>query len=72
MFEWDDSKAKKNEAKHSISFVFATRAFDDENRITVVDDREARRWRDRFDYGEVRASYLSSYRPARLRPGLYH
>jgi len=46
MFEWDDAKAEKNEAKHSVSFIFATRAFEDENRITVIDDR--------FDYGEVR------------------
>ncbi|MEM9272263.1 MAG: BrnT family toxin [Cyanobacteria bacterium P01_F01_bin.143] len=46
MFEWDDAKAKKNEAKHSISFIFATRAFNDSNRITFVDNR--------FDYGEVR------------------
>lgn len=46
MFEWDDAKAEKNEAKHSVSFIFATRAFDDQNRITVIDDR--------FDYGEVR------------------
>ncbi|MEL6580576.1 MAG: BrnT family toxin [Cyanobacteria bacterium J06621_12] len=46
MFEWDDVKAKKNETKHSVSFIFATRAFDDENRITVIDNR--------FDYDEVR------------------
>lgn len=46
MFEWDDAKAEKNEAKHSVSFIFATRAFDDQNRITVIDSR--------FDYGEVR------------------
>lgn len=46
MFEWDSAKAEINEAKHSVSFIFATRAFDDENRITVIDNR--------FDYGEVR------------------
>ena len=46
MFEWDDGKAERNEAKHSVSFIFATRAFDDENRITVIDNR--------FDYNEVR------------------
>ena len=52
MFEWDDVKAKSNEAKHSVSFTFATRAFDDENIITVIDDR--------FDYGEVRYITLAS------------
>ena len=46
MFEWDDAKAENNETKHSVSFIFATRAFDDQNRITVIDDR--------FDYGEIR------------------
>ena len=46
MFEWDDSKAESNEAKHSVSFPFAARAFEDENRLTVTDDR--------FEYGEAR------------------
>ena len=46
MFQWDDLKAKSNEAKHSVNFPFATRAFEDENRLTVIDNR--------FDYGEVR------------------
>ncbi len=46
MFEWDDKKAESNEAKHSVSFPFITRAFDDKNRLTVIDNR--------FDYGEVR------------------
>ena len=46
MFQWDDAKAKSNEIKHSVSFPFATRAFDDENRITVIDNR--------FDYSETR------------------
>jgi uncharacterized DUF497 family protein len=46
MFEWDEQKAERNQAKHSISFQFATRAFDDENRVTVIDNRR--------DYGEIR------------------
>ncbi len=46
MFEWDESKAAKNEAKHSVSFIFATRAFEDRNRVTVIDNR--------YDYGETR------------------
>jgi hypothetical protein len=46
MFEWDDAKAASNETKHSVSFPFAVRAFEDENRLTVMDDRS--------DYGEVR------------------
>ena len=39
MFQWDDKKAESNEAKHSVSFPFVTRAFDDENRLTFIDDR---------------------------------
>ena len=46
MFEWDEQKAKSNEAKHAVSFPFITRAFDDENRLTVIDNRR--------NYGEVR------------------
>jgi uncharacterized DUF497 family protein len=46
MFEWDEQKAELNQAKHSVSFQFATRAFDDENRVTVIDNR--------CDYGETR------------------
>jgi uncharacterized DUF497 family protein len=46
MFEWDEQKAELNQVKHSVSFPFATRAFDDENRVTVIDNRR--------DYGETR------------------
>jgi uncharacterized DUF497 family protein len=51
MFEWDEEKAKSNEKKHSVSFPFASRAFEDDNRLTVVDNR--------FDYGEVRYIILA-------------
>jgi uncharacterized DUF497 family protein len=46
MFEWDEQKAERNQFKHSVNFLFATRAFDDENRLTVIDHR--------YDYGETR------------------
>ena len=46
MFQWDEQKAQSNEVKHLVSFPFATRAFDDEERLTVVDNRG--------DYGEIR------------------
>ena len=39
MFEWDEQKAESNEAKHAVSFPFITRAFNDENRLTVIDNR---------------------------------
>ena len=45
MFEWDDEKAASNEVKHWV-IPFATRIFNDENRITVIDNR--------CDYGEIR------------------
>ena len=46
MFEWDEEKAKSNENKHSVSFPFASRAFEDGNRLTVIDNRS--------NYGEIR------------------
>lgn len=46
MFQWDDAKANSNEIKHAVSFPFATRGFDDENRITVIDNR--------LEYSETR------------------
>ncbi len=46
MFEWDEQKAELNQLKHSVSFPFATRAFDDKNRVTVIDNR--------YDYQETR------------------
>ena len=64
MFEWDSIKAESNEAKHSVSFPFATRAFDDEDRLTVTDDR--------FEYGEARLHYPCSNRATYLRLGLHH
>ena len=32
-YEWDDAKAAANLAKHGVSFVYATRVFDDPYRI---------------------------------------
>jgi len=46
MFEWDEEKAERNQAKHSVSFPFAARAFDDEHRVTVINNRH--------DYRETR------------------
>ena len=46
MFEWDEQKAERNQLKHSVNFLFATRVFDDENRLTVIDYR--------YDYEETR------------------
>lgn len=45
-FEWDDSKAEANYAKHGIPFNLAVRVFDDPFRLEIEDDR--------FDYGEER------------------
>jgi uncharacterized DUF497 family protein len=51
MFEWDEQKAERNQFKHSVNFLFATRVFDDENRLTVIDYR--------YDYGETRYTTLA-------------
>ena len=43
MFAWDEQKAEPNQAKHSVVFQFATRAFDDENRVMVIENKEVKR-----------------------------
>ncbi|MFZ0611603.1 MAG: BrnT family toxin [Desulfobacterales bacterium] len=37
MFEWDKSKAKKNQLKHDISFADTFAVFEDANAVTVED-----------------------------------
>ena len=39
MFEWDKSKAKKNQLKHSISFSDTFAVFEDPNAVTIEDFR---------------------------------
>ena len=34
-FEWDDGKAEANEAKHGVTFAFASRVFLDEDRLEL-------------------------------------
>ena len=46
-FEWDDDKAAKNLANHSVSFETATRVFDDAFAVEWQDER-ARHDEDRF------------------------
>src|SRR6266566_438600 len=36
-FEWDDAKAKYNEAKHGLTFAVAEQIFDDPLNITIRD-----------------------------------
>ena len=45
-FEWDETKAAENYAKHGVSFETATEVFSDPFAIERLDDRE--------DYGEDR------------------
>jgi hypothetical protein len=39
MFEWDKSKAKKNQSKHGISFADTFAVFEDPNAVTLEDFR---------------------------------
>ena len=39
MFEWDPSKAKKNQSKHGISFADTFAVFEDPNAVTIEDFR---------------------------------
>jgi uncharacterized protein len=49
-YEWDETKAAANLAKHGISFTAAARALEDPCKIELLDDR--------FDYGEERIQSL--------------
>jgi len=40
MFEWDKSKAKKNQSKHGISFADTFSVFEDPNAVTLEDFRQ--------------------------------
>ena len=40
MFEWDESKAKKNKSKHGISFADTFADFEDPNAVTLEDFRQ--------------------------------
>jgi uncharacterized protein len=39
-FEWDDAKAKQNQAQHGVTFELATLTFRDPFAIELLDDRE--------------------------------
>lgn len=41
IFEWDDDKAKMNWQKHGIRFETAAKAFKDENKLTVLDEKHS-------------------------------
>jgi hypothetical protein len=49
-FEWDDSKAEANYAKHGVGFEIACDVFRDPFAIEQMDDR--------FDYGEDRYTII--------------
>jgi uncharacterized protein len=53
-YEWDETKAAANLAKHGIDFTSAARALEDPRKIEMLDDR--------FDYGEERILSLCIYR----------
>lgn len=38
IFEWNDEKAKLNKIKHGVSFKYAVRVFDDDNKIIFYDE----------------------------------
>lgn len=49
-FEWDEAKARANDAKHRVSFVVAVAAFDDDNRLELDASRP--------EDGEVRSKVV--------------
>lgn len=53
-FEWDPAKAEHNIAKHGVTFDYATRAFDDPNRLDLEDRRRDYREERRIVLGKIR------------------
>ena len=46
-FEWDESKNRENQRKHSVSFAEAQTVFFDDNAVEFYDDKHSG-WEDRF------------------------
>lgn len=44
MFEWDKSKARKNQVKHGVSFADTFAVFEDPNAVTLEDPRFDEQW----------------------------
>jgi hypothetical protein len=51
-FEWDAAKARRNYAKHGVSFATAKQSFADPLQVVLIDDRE--------EYGEDRFMLLGA------------
>ncbi len=58
-FEWDDRKARKNIAKHGVSFELATRAFEDPKLVLAEDLVHSRTEPRYFAFGRVRGGVLT-------------
>jgi uncharacterized DUF497 family protein len=53
LFEWDESKAVRNIAKHGVPFEYAARVFLDRRRLDVEDHRREYSEERRLTLGEV-------------------
>jgi len=58
-FEWDPAKAELNIAKHGVAFDYATRVFDDPNRLDLKDRRRDYREERRIAFGKIGARVLA-------------
>ena len=70
-FEWDDEKDLVNQDKHGVSFLEATKAFEDHDRLVLLDKRHSKRNEKRyFCIGRVRRGILTvrfTYRNGKIR-----
>lgn len=69
IFEWDHAKARRNEAKHAVSFILAQRVFDDPFALMLQDRVEAgeERWQAIGRVGEHTVLVVAHYDPAAWR-----
>lgn len=70
VFEWDEDKDKINQARHSVSFQEARKAFEDQDRIIVEDLAHSQTEQRYFCLGQVGQGILTvrfTYRNGHIR-----
>lgn len=70
VFEWDDEKDRRNQAKHGVSFQAARKAFEDQHRVIIEDLAHSKTEQRYFCLGKVGQDVLTvrfTYRAGRIR-----
>ena len=68
LFEWDESKEKRNIVKHGLDFSTAALIFNDVNRLEWFDERHSEQEDRYITIGEIGGCYGCIHRTARSHP----